>query len=392
VTVPTRTWAARHRQLVDVLFALAILAVSEAHAVLGHEPSTGSKPLLAVLAVPAAAPIAWRHRAPVAVWAVTGLASLGELADHGSSGPVLLAPLLALFTVAQTSERRTSLAVGLASLACAAAVQASSAPPGSNWAKFLFPVVVIAASWLVGDNLRVRRAYVAELEAKAYRAEAERAAELARAAAQERARIARELHDVVMHHVSVIAVQAGAARMVAEGNAGPASAPTLTSIEATARQALTELRQLLGVLRHEGEPPALAPQPGLAQLDQLISDMRQAGLPVTARVEGETVGLAPSADLSAYRIVQEALTNVIKHQGCAPTTVVLRYGHDDLDIEVTSSAGPPAPARSAPPGPGHGLIGMRERLTVLGGRLDAHALPGGGFVLAARVPLRASPA
>ncbi|HMK97857.1 MAG TPA: ATP-binding protein, partial [Acidimicrobiales bacterium] len=169
---------------------------------------------------------------------------------------------------------------------------------------------------------------------------------------------------------------------------GEGAAATLRSIELEARQALGELRRLLGVLRHNGEPPELAPQPRLDQLDKLIGEVRQAGLPVESRTEGRPVPLSPMADLSAYRIVQEALTNVLKHQGRVPTTVRLRYEPDELEIGVSSrSASTPG---LSPPGIGHGLIGMRERLSLLGGELEAGSQPDGTFAVLAHIPLEAA--
>jgi signal transduction histidine kinase len=246
-------------------------------------------------------------------------------------------------------------------------------------------MVLVTAAWLIGDNLRVRRAYVAELEAKAARAQIDRAADLARAAAAERTRIARELHDVVVHHVSVIAVQAGAARMLAD-QAGDTSErrQSWLAVETTARTALAELREILGLLRSDREASALTPAPGIDQLDHLIDDVRQAGLRVDARVEGRPVALPPAVDLSGYRIVQEALTNVLKHAGPVPTTVVLRYDDDRLNIEV-SNAGPVV-ANSMQNMGGHGVEGMRERVALLGGSFDAHARSSGGFVVVASIP------
>jgi signal transduction histidine kinase len=247
--------------------------------------------------------------------------------------------------------------------------------------------VVISAAWLIGDNLRVRRAYVAELEAKAARADTERAAEMQRAASEERSRIARELHDVVAHHVSVIAVQAGAARMLSEKEGNEIGAhQALAAVEASAREALGELRRLLGVLRHDdGEGPDLAPQPGLRQLPKLVSDVRLAGLPVELNVIGEPVPLPPALDLSAFRIVQEALTNVLKHEGSVPTSVIVRYLPDELEIDVIDSA-PPRP-HTERASSGRGLIGMQERVAMFGGELRAGPGASGGFEVRASMPL-----
>jgi signal transduction histidine kinase len=300
----------------------------------------------------------------------------------------VFAPLIALYTVAVTTERRLSIAAAIVSLVGVLVAVAAESPTRSSWTKFLFPIVVVAACWLIGDNLRVRRAYVAELEEKAARAESDRAADLSRAASEERTRIARELHDVVVHHVSVIAVQAGAARMLSHQDGTDASRSAWAAVEETARQALSELRQLLGVLRRDEERPALEPQPGLAQLDRLIQEVRQAGLPVELLVHGDPVPLPPAADLSTYRIVQEALTNVLKHQGTANTRVSLCYRPDELNLEVVNQVSSRAPSPQPINGEGHGLIGMRERLTMLGGGLDAGPCPDGGFRVVARIPLK----
>jgi signal transduction histidine kinase len=228
---------------------------------------------------------------------------------------------------------------------------------------------------------------VAELEAKTARADAERGAEMQRAASEERSRIARELHDVVAHHVSVIAVQAGAARMLAEKDGNLTAAhQALAAVEASAREALGELRRLLGVLRHDDEQgPALAPQPGLHQLPKLVSDVRRAGLPVEMSVIGPEVPLPPALDLSAFRIVQEALTNVLKHEGPVPTSVIVRYLPTGLEIDIIDSAPPRLAAERS--SPGRGLIGMQERVAMFGGELRVGPGPTGGFEVHASMPL-----
>jgi signal transduction histidine kinase len=368
----------------------------------------GTSPIPLMVGAVAIAPLIWRRRAPVTVWAVSSAATLAATMSHYVPGLIAMpAPLLALYTVAAHRERLVSLMAGfltLLGLAGMVAVDglslvvglhgtrsagAQDPGPGSiaGWVGFLLPAAVVAGCWLVGDNVRVSRAYLAELRAKAVRAESDRAAHQAKAAAEERNRIARELHDVVVHHVSVIAIQAGAARMLAGNGVTQADAGRAWSdVETTARRALTELRQLLGVLRHDRERPALAPPPGLDQLDRLIDEVRLAGLPVESRVEGHPVALASAVGLSAYRIVQEALTNVLKHQGAAPTNVFVRYQAERLELEVVSrpADGPPPPL---PPGRGHGLVGMRERVTVLGGELDARPRPDGGFAIIAHIPI-----
>jgi signal transduction histidine kinase len=380
---------ARRQRLEDLALALVLFVPTEI--VLWARPEStfpvGVRMLLGGIATLA---LAARRRAPLLVLAVSGTATLALLAGHGTLGLAVFAPLIALYTVAATTERRLSIAAAVVSLVGVLIAVAAESPGGSSWTKFLFPVVVVGACWLIGDNLRVRRAYVAELEEKAARVESDRAAELSRAASEERARIARELHDVVVHHVSVIAVQAGAARLLSEQNGSNASSSAWAAVEKTARQALSELRQLLGVLRRDQERPALEPQPGLAQLDRLLQEVRQAGLPVQVMIEGDPVPLPPAADLSTYRIVQEALTNVLKHQGSATTTVWLHYRPDALNIEVINQSSSLAKSTPRTEGEGHGLIGMRERLTMLGGTLDAGPYRDGGFRVAARVPLKAT--
>jgi signal transduction histidine kinase len=372
----------------DAALAAVLLAVAEL--TVAVKLAAWSRPswILALLGAASIVPLAVRHRAALAVFAVSGCATLAAMAYHGSPGVLAIGPLVALYTVATTGPRPVSLGAGTLTLAAATVGVASRVPGRLTWEAFALPWAVIAASWLVGDNLRVRRAYVAELEAKAARAGADRAAATARAAAAERARIARELHDVVVHHVSIIAVQAGAARMRAgQGTSDAETRQALASLETNARQALGELRQLLGILRHDGAPPTRAPLPGLGQLSRLLGDVRRAGLPVEARLEGDPVALPAAVDISAYRIVQEALTNILKHSGCVPARVVIRYTAQGLWIEVTDDG----PSAAAPPaaitgGPGHGLIGMRERVALLGGEFTAGPRPGGGFAVSARIP------
>jgi len=374
----------RWNRLPDWVLAACLLVVLEVGVATTTHLRPGYRWLAALTMVVAAVPLAWRHRAPVVVWAVCGIATAVGLINHGTDFRGL-AVLVALYTVATMSSRRASITTGAVTAAAITVWTIGQRRHGAHWQDFVLPAVVVAAVWLVGDNVRVRRAYVAELEAKAARADLDRAADAARAAAQERARIARELHDVVVHHVSVIAVQAGAARAHAD-HAGDASSTrqAWATVEGTARTALGELRRLLGLLRSDDEPAALAPAPGTGELERLFDDVRRAGLPVVVRIEGTRDTLPPAVDLSAYRIVQEALTNVLKHAGPVPTTVTLRFGGDSFDVEVTNEA-PPLPVPTDGTG-GHGLIGMHERVALLGGRLDARPGAHGGFSVVASLP------
>jgi len=253
--------------------------------------------------------------------------------------------------------------------------------------RVLFGIVFFCGSallaWVLGDSMRYRRGYYAALEDKAARLEAERHAQARIAAAAERARIARELHDVVAHHVSVMVVQADGARYAMRND--PDRAETaLEAISGTGRQALAEMRRLLGVLRSENQQSGLAPVPGLGELRELLDQARAAGLEVAYTLTGSPRELPEGAELAAYRVVQESLTNTRKHAGLAATAAVaLRYEPDGLTVEVTDDglgiAGGEGPA-------GHGLAGMRERIALYGGTVEAGPLPGGGFRVTARLP------
>jgi signal transduction histidine kinase len=245
---------------------------------------------------------------------------------------------------------------------------------GLNWVEILADLVVtFGVPFLLGRMTFNRRRRIVR----------EREIATSEAVAAERAAIARELHDVVAHHMSVMVVQAGAARAVS-GSDPAATAEALRQIEASGRTGLIEMRRLLEVLKAEGDGDGRAPQPGLARLDELLDAMRASGLPVEAVVKGSPRPLPPGVDLSAYRIVQEALTNALRHAGEASARVVVRYEPDKIELEIADDGvGPPEdPEASA----GHGLIGMRERVQLFGGELEAGPRPGGGFLVRARLP------
>ncbi len=243
-------------------------------------------------------------------------------------------------------------------------------------------VVLFCALWSLGAALSAGRQRARDLLQRTVELEHEREENARRAVFDERVRIARELHDVVAHHVSMMGVQAGAARVVLARD--PAMArDALSSVEASSRQAVTELHRLLGVLRQAGDPDDLGPQPGLGQLQRLAASMSGSDLVVEVCVDGDERPVGPTVDVSAYRIVQEALTNTLKHAGASRADVYLRYGPDELEIEVVDDgAGDAAP--SSKPG-GLGLIGMRERAALHGGRLTAGPLAGGGYAVHARL-------
>ncbi|MGO8959571.1 MAG: sensor histidine kinase [Streptosporangiaceae bacterium] len=397
-------WLRRHRVLVDTALAVVIFLLSLGQAVPG-----GWATLL--IAVVMTAPIAFRRRAPILAFAIciTGGAwqMIAAISSLPGSGPIAcdVAVLVLIYTVAAYRPRRDSIIAMLICLAGSALaviawipvarpvpVQPLSppAPAGQLLARVLFAVVLFGGStltaWVLGDSMRYRRGYYAELEDKAARLEAERNAQAKVAAAAERARIARELHDVVAHHVSVMVVQADGAGYALHSDPDRAAA-ALNAISCTGRQALTEMRRLLGVLRSTADQAQLAPMPGLGELRELLDQAREAGLEVSYTLTGIPRELPEGADLAAYRVVQESLTNTRKHAGLAASAAVtLRYEPDWLIVEVTDN-GMATPVGEAG---GHGLVGMRERITMYGGTIQAGPLAGGGFGVVARLPCPAA--
>ena len=327
-------------------------------------------------------PIAVRRRFPLPVlaWAlVTGLAfaSLGL-----NLVPLGLSILIYVYSVASLCPRRVSLA-GLAATEAMIILIFLARPKAlGDWSSLLGDCLAVAAAWLLGDGTRRRQEAVAAARERA--AELERAREelARRAVVGERLRIARELHDVVAHSMSIIAVQSGVGAHVLDSQPEEAR-KALAAVEATSRQALTEMRRLLGVLREVEPSGSLAPSPGLAEVDGLAADVARAGARVEVRIEGTRPELPLGLDLSAYRIVQEALTNVVRHAGPATARVRIRYAPGTVDIEVVDDGRGAGTER----GDGHGIVGMRERAALYGGSLDAGPLPGGGFRVAVRLPV-----
>jgi len=255
--------------------------------------------------------------------------------------------------------------------------------PSHTAGEFVFIPGLMAIAWFAGVTLRERAGRAVEAQGRAIRAEREREENARRAVFEERVRIARELHDVVAHHVSMMGVQAGAARMVIDRDRSRAK-DALAVIEASSRQAVDELHRLLGFLRQAGDADDLAPSPGVRQLHRLAAGMGDSELAVHVGVEGDERPLPPTVDVSAYRIVQEALTNTLKHAQASRADVRLRYWPGELEVEIIDDglggAGPPGD------GSGLGLIGMRERAALHGGRLRAGPEPGGGFAVRVHLP------
>jgi signal transduction histidine kinase len=273
-----------------------------------------------------------------------------------------------------------AVAGGLGALAVALALVASDSDE-ADAGSYLFFLLVVGGPWLAGRAIRQHRLGERHLEARARAAERDREERARAAVTEERVRIARELHDVVAHAISVIVVQARGGRRSLRAEPEEAR-EAFDSIEATGRAALAEMRRLLGMLRSDDEEIALAPEPSLRYLDVLAARLREAGLSVGVAVEGEPIELLPGVDLSAYRIVQEALTNVLKHGGNATARVVVRYLPGDLELEIADNSPNSGPIDTD----GHGLVGMRERVLLYGGKIDAGPRDG-GFAVTVRLPI-----
>ena len=388
-----RWWASEHRPLLlDTVLAVAIGVVSVlvASRVGEAEGTTVQAGAIALLVVQSAA-LAVRRRWPMAVYSVVGISTvayawLGYPESAGGFGV-----LLAIYTVAaHVPLREAIVAAGIYVVGMALSLIGFSRDGGSSldvlFAEFLVNLLALVLAWTVGVTVRTRRAYVAALEARAELLEREREDNARLAVALERGRIAREMHDVVAHNVSVVVVQAAAAERLVESDPERAR-QAMRDVAATGRQALTEMRRLVGVLRDGDASDGLGPQPGVADLRALASTVEDAGMKVELSVQGEERPLPASAALSVYRIVQEALTNSLRHAGPARARVILRYLPDALEVQVSDNgSGGIPPAEHG----GHGLIGMRERVALFGGELTAGPRPEGGYAVLARIPTTGS--
>jgi signal transduction histidine kinase len=275
--------------------------------------------------------------------------------------------------------------LGLALLLAGAVVIVSNDPRRTT-GEFLSIPVLLAVGWFAGRALRERAEQAREAQVRATRAERERETAARIGVAEERARIARELHDIVAHSVSVMVLQAGAVRHKLPPSLAQET-DALRDVEATGRTALAEMRRLLGAMREDRDGPEMAPQPGLSSLDALFAHVRRAGLAVELHQEGEPLRLPPAIDLSAYRIVQEGLTNALKHAGASRADVAVRYGAGEVCIEVRDDGRGP----SGGDGLGHGLVGIGERVKLYGGEMAAGRANGGGFLLSTRLPVEDGP-
>lgn len=318
--------------------------------------------------------------APAAFWLLAAAISFvdGRLIPYPAG--LYLAGVLAAFMLGNLRDpvlARVGLAIVLGSMATIILNK-----PGHSPGQLVFIPLLFGIAWLAGFALNARAEQADAAEARAAQAERERETAARIAVAEERARIARELHDIVAHAVSVMVLQVGAVRhKLPEELADESDA--LRGVEQAGRTALAEMRRLLAAMRDDGDDLELVPQPGLDSVGTLVADVERAGLPVTLHVEGEETPLPRAIDLSAYRIVQEALTNTLKHAHARRADVTLRYAPDELRIEVRDDG----TGGGSTNGTGYGLVGVRERVKIYGGTMTAGAVPGGGFVLDATLPL-----
>jgi signal transduction histidine kinase len=334
--------------------------------------------LAITVAILLAASLAWRRRAPLLVLAMA-IAAASVTVTEPIDAPlaVVVALTIATYSVGANTTGRAAVlgGIGVAVLVAIAVVKDLGADSEIN--DVAVPVLILGTPWLAGLSLRSRREREVALEG--LRVEHANAA-----VADERARIARDLHDAVAHSMGVIILQARGARRTFQSDPD-AAMEALDAIERTGAAALAEMRGLVGVLRDDGQRMALAPPPSLRHVGSLVATVREAGLPVDLLIEGTPVGLPAGMDASAYRIVQEALTNALAHAGPATANVVIRYGPDDLDLEIGDTGVGPRDVEVD----GHGLTGMRQRVSFHDGRLEVGPRPGGGFMVRASLPLRA---
>ena len=370
------------REYVFDAIALAAVILTQAQ-VWTHDDHPHAR--LAGMALLSAGALLFRRRAPFVaplVAAAGGLAlTLLDPSGAYDTSTMFLVLLLGSWAAGSLLDARQSTVAFLAILGTGYAVFLRA--PGVPWTEVLWLTIPLAGIFVISGASARRGEQVRLAEERALRTEEE----ARRAVQDERSRITRELHDVLAHSVSVMTVQASAVRRLLKPEQ-ERERQALMTVEETGRQALAEMRRMLGIMRSDHEVAALAPQPGLGTLPQLVEQVRQSGLPVELSVEGRPVALPAGVDLSAYRIVQEALTNALKHAGPAHAWVSVRYAEDDVEIDVENDG----QSDAAGDGAGHGLVGIRERVALCGGELHSGPRPGGGFKISARLPVAGSPA
>jgi signal transduction histidine kinase len=380
-----RLWSLAKRYWFDALLVAGI-GVSVAVAVVDlHTKNGPDGPLW--FDVPAAiayvVPFFFRRRYPLGAPAAVAVLVAGtSFVDSGlikDEFVGFLSGIAAAFMFGMLRERAQAVAGGAILVGVVAIIAHNQ---GDHASDFLFPTVVFAVAWIVGYGLGQKFQEADEAKERAARLEREREEQARIAVAEERARIARELHDIVGHAVSVMTVQAAGVRMLLKPEQ-EREREALQVVEQTGRDALAEMRRMVGVLRNLDESPSLAPQPSIEHLDKLVEQARNAGLPVELRVEGEPVELPAGVDLTAYRIVQEGLTNATKHSRAKRAEVLVRYDNGHVEVAVSDDG----PGGGGGASGGHGLTGIRERVSVYGGEIEAGPRPEGGYALRARLPI-----
>jgi signal transduction histidine kinase len=368
---------------------IAFLAIAGMLELVVGRASPGAPPTTLWIAVPTVAilvlPLFARRRfpfaAPAAYWLLAAAISYGDgllLAFIGSLGIVGLASAFLLGNLRSPLKAGVGLIIVLVGIV----IVVYNIPGPQAVGDFAFIPLRFVVAWVAGYALRERAEQAEAAEERAAHAEREREAAKRVAVAEERARIARELHDIVAHAVSVMVLQVGAVRHRLP-DALAEDRDALRGVERAGRTALAEMRRLLAAMRRDGDEAELVPQPGLDGLDSLLGDISRAGLPVELHVDGKPIPLPRGIDLSAYRIVQEGLTNALKHAHARDADVTVRYRPDELEIEVRDNGR----GSSKSDGLGHGLVGVRERVKIYGGEMTASTAPEGGFVLSTRLPI-----
>ncbi|MBD0338625.1 MAG: sensor histidine kinase [Thermoleophilia bacterium] len=370
---------ARTRELIrrhgDLFLAGGLTALSWLTLAVDGELATWQKLVNAAMFLVLGVALAVRRRYPLLLFALVlvGGAATPWIGEAGAGETIGLFVLIAVYTAAAHTDGRRTWIAAVMTFALGWVFMLGD-PEGVNVSAVVFTGLLFGTPWAVGRAIRHRRLReVALLGEQEQRARA--------AVAEERTRIARELHDVVAHAISVIVVQARGGRRLLATEPDEALA-AFDTIESTGQRALGEMRRLLGMLRADDEALALAPQPSLARLEELVADVERAGLPVELAVDGDPAALPPGIDLSAYRIVQEALTNALKHAGPARARVLVRYREDGVELEIADDGRGSGNGAGA----GHGLVGIRERVAMLGGDVEAGRRSEGGYAVRVRLP------
>lgn len=383
-------WPLIQRYWFDVLVVGAAVVGSLELILQQGEPEAPGIPIVVAVIVEAGLTLLLLGRrrfpfaAPAAMFVIAAALSFWDARLITFTFASFVSAIAACFLFGLLEERRQAL-VGLAvAVAGVLIIFSNDQTADQSSADFFFVPLLFTVVWLSAFGLGRKLEQAREAEARAARIELEREAQARAAVADERARIARELHDVVGHAVSVMTVQASGVRRLLKPDQ-EREREALEIVEQTGREALAEMRRLVGVLRRPEESPALAPQPSLQHLGRLIDQAREAGLPVEVEIEGEARELPSGVDLTAYRLVQEALTNTVKHAGASRAEVTIRYGDGTIELLVRDDGRGFSDGKAE--SGGHGLVGMRERVAVYGGELEAGPRPNGGYELRARLPL-----